>query len=231
MSTHSLTLLFSFTVLFCFGQKKQNAVPAVEQRMLDRGLVNIQSIDPDISVELKYATSDNFMGRNVYGELKRAYLQPEMAKRLARASAQLRRLHPGYKLLVYDAARPNAAQYDLWNALDALKIPAGSKTMYVADPKIGSNHNFGCAIDLTITDEKGRPLDMGTRFDFFGPLAYPRKEQEMLRTGKLSRQQVASRELLRKVMVEAGFRANTTEWWHFDGMSKSQAKARYGMIP
>jgi len=154
-----------------------------------------------------------------------------MAKRLTKASALLKRQKPGYKLLVYDAARPNSAQYDLWNALDHLKIPARSKTQYVADPKIGSNHNFGCAVDLTIADEKGIPLDMGTKFDFFGPLAYPRSEQEMLKKGKLTAQQLENRQLLRSVMTQVGFKVNTTEWWHFDGMSKAQARAKYGMIP
>lgn len=207
------------------------SLPSIEQKMVDRGLVDIQKMDPDISVELKYSTTDNFIGRDVYGELTRAYLQPEMAKRLAKASALLKKAKPGYRLLVYDAARPNSAQYDLWNALDHLKIPARSKTQYVADPKIGSNHNFGCAIDLTVTDEKGIPLDMGTKFDFFGPLAYPRSEQEMLKKGKLTAKQIENRQLLRKVMTQGGFKVNTTEWWHFDGMSKAQARAKYGMIP
>ncbi len=206
-------------------------LPPIEQKMVDRGLVDIQKADPDIRVELKYSTTDNFIGRDVYGDLTRAYLQPEMAKRLAKASALLKKEKPGYRLLVYDAARPNSAQYDLWNALDHLKIPARSKTQYVADPKIGSNHNFGCAVDLTVVDENGKPLDMGTKFDFFGPLAYPRSEQEMLKKGKLTVRQVENRQLLRKVMTQVGFKVNTTEWWHFDGMSKAQARAKYGMIP
>jgi D-alanyl-D-alanine dipeptidase len=207
------------------------SLPPIEQKMVERGLVDIQKVDRDILIELKYSTTDNFIGRDVYGELTRAYLQPEMAKRLAKANALLKQQKPGYKLLVYDAARPNSAQYDLWNALDHLKIPARSKTQYVADPKIGSNHNFGCAIDLTVTDDKSIPLDMGTKFDYFGPLAYPRSEQEMLKKGKLTTKQVENRQLLRKVMTQAGFKVNTTEWWHFDGMSKAQARAKYGMIP
>jgi len=198
--------------------------------MIDQGLVDVQKIDPEIKVELKYSTTDNFIGKDVYGDFNKAYLQPEMARRLAKASAVLQHSNPGYKLLVYDAARPNSAQYDLWKALDALKIPERSKTQYVADPKIGSNHNFGCAIDLTVVDDKGKPLDMGTKFDFFGPLAYPRSEQEMLLQGKLTSKQIANRRILRQVMVQAGFKQNTTEWWHFDGMSKKQAREKYGMI-
>ncbi len=231
-----LTLIPFFFLLItgAFSQKKKEpktaAVPAIEQKMIDQGLVDIQKAIPGILVELKYSTTDNFIGKDVYGDLNRAYLQPEMVKRLANASAHLKKSNPGYSLLIYDAARPNSVQYDLWNALDNLNIPARSKTQYVADPRIGSNHNFGCAIDLTIADEKGTPLDMGTNFDFFGPLAYPRSEQEMLSKGKLSQKQISNRQILRKVMNQAGFKTNTTEWWHFDGMSKTQARARYGMI-
>lgn len=231
MLKNAFLLLLSGIVSFQTIGQPAKSLPAIEQKMVDRGLVDVQKIDPQILVELKYATTDNFIGRNVYGDLTRAYLQPEMARRLAKANAMLRKEKPGYKLLVYDAARPNSAQYDLWNALDKLKIPPRSKTQYVADPKIGSNHNFGCAIDLTVADENGKPLDMGTKFDYFGPLAYPRSEQEMLKSGKLTVKQVDNRQLLRKVMTEAGFKVNTTEWWHFDGMSKAQARAKYGMIP
>lgn len=230
LKTAICLLLTGFATFETVAQSSKS-LPPIEQKMVDRGLVDIQKIDPDIQVELKYSTTDNFIGRDVYGDLTRAYLQPEMAKRLAKASALLKKEKPGYKLLVYDAARPNSAQYDLWNALDHLKIPARSKTQYVADPKIGSNHNFGCAIDLTVVDGNGKPLDMGTKFDFFGPLAYPRSEQEMLKKGKLTARQIENRQLLRKVMTQVGFKVNTTEWWHFDGMSKAQARAKYGMIP
>jgi D-alanyl-D-alanine dipeptidase len=227
-------LIWLFFVTISFGQEskkeRKSAIPDIEQKIIDQGLTNVQEANPEILVELKYATTDNFMRKNVYGDLTRAYLQPEMAKRLAKAASLLKQYKPGYKLLVYDAARPNSVQYNLWNALDDLKIPTRSKTQYVADPKIGSNHNFGCAVDLTVVDEKGKPLDMGTNFDFFGPLAYPRSEQEMLKKGRLTQKQIENRQILRKVMTQAGFKANTTEWWHFDGMSKSQARVRYGMI-
>lgn len=232
-----LLTLISFSLFLIFGahsqtkkESKTPVVPAIEQKMIEQGLIDVQKEIPGILVDLKYSTTDNFIGKDVYGDLSRAYLQPEMAKRLANASALLKKSNPGYSLLIYDAARPNSTQYALWNALDNLKIPAGSKTQYVADPKIGSNHNFGCAVDLTVADENGKPLDMGTKFDYFGPLAYPRSEQEMLKKGKLSPKQIANRQILRKAMTQAGFKANTTEWWHFDGMSKSQARAKYGII-
>lgn len=231
-NTAFITILLSSQ---CFAQQTKKSaangnIPAIEQRMIEQGLVDIQKTDPNILVELKYSTTDNFIGRDIYGDLNNAYLQPEMAARLSKASNFLQKSHPGYRLLVYDAARPNSAQYDLWNALDKMNIPKASKTQYVADPRIGSNHNFGCAIDLTVVDEKGKPLDMGTKYDFFGPLAYPRSEDEMLRLGKLTARQITNRKILRTAMTQAGFKQNTTEWWHFDGMSKKQAREKYGMI-
>ncbi|HEV7380621.1 MAG TPA: M15 family metallopeptidase [Dyadobacter sp.] len=231
----ALLFLLSLSFPDSFGQKADKArptgkLPEVEQRMISQGLVNIQELDPTILVDLKYSTTDNFVGKDVYGDLTRAYLQPEMGARLVQAHKLLQKAKPGFKFLVYDAARPNSVQYELWKALDLLKIPEASKSQYVADPKIGSNHNFGCAIDLTVADKKGVPLDMGTKYDFFGPLAYPRSEAEMLRQGKLTPKQIANRKILRAAMTQAGFTQNTTEWWHYDGMSKKAARAKYGMI-
>ncbi|HEV7350745.1 M15 family metallopeptidase [Telluribacter sp.] len=195
--------------------------------MINQGLVDIKKVDSTLLVELKYSTTDNFVGKDVYGDLTRAYLQPAMARKLARANKLLAEIKPGHRLLVYDAARPNSVQYILWDALD---MPARQKPQYVADPKVGSIHNFGCAVDLTVADENGTALDMGTHYDYFGPLAYPRTEQQMLREGKLTTRQIANRALLRRAMTGAGFSVNPTEWWHFDGMSRRQAKATYGII-
>lgn len=225
-------ILFLYISLLSFNTQaqKSKAIPPIEAKMIEGGLVDVQKLDPTIKVDLKYSTTDNFLKKDVYGDLTRAYLQPEMAKRLIKAHALLEKNYPGYRFLIYDAARPNSVQYALWDALDDLKIPQRSKTQYVADPKIGSNHNFGCAIDMTVVDDKGIPLDMGTKFDFFGPLAYPRLEAEMLKKGKLTAQQIANRKILRSVMTQSGFTQNTSEWWHYDGMTKSAARAQYGMI-
>ena len=202
-------------------------IPALEQQMIKQGLVNVQSVDSTIDVELKYSTTDNFVKKDVYGDLENAYLQPEIAKKLARASDFLRKEHPNYHLLIYDAARPNSVQQILW---DEIKVPERQKPQYVANPKIGSIHNFGCAVDLTVANAKGVPLDMGTPYDFFGPLAYPRMESQMLAQGKLTKQQLANRQVLRQAMTQAGFRQNTTEWWHYDGLSRNAARAKFGMI-
>jgi D-alanyl-D-alanine dipeptidase len=130
---------------------------------------------------------------------------------------------------VYDAVRPLAVQWILWEKLDS--IPPKIRTNYVADPKKGSIHNYGCAVDLTIIDtERLQPLDMGTKFDFFGYLAYPRKEAEMLEKGLLTKEQVANRQLLRDVMQEAGYEGITSEWWHFNFYPRKTAEKKYKIV-
>jgi D-alanyl-D-alanine dipeptidase len=198
-----------------------------EKSLIRAGLVNVQEVDPSILVQLKYSTTDNFVGVDVYGDLEQAYLQRDPAAKLARAQRLLREKNPEYRLLVYDAARPRSIQQILW---DTLQKPAKDKPKYVADPQIGSIHNYGAAVDLTIARADGTPLDMGTPYDFFGELAYPAKEAEMLRLGKLTREQVQNRKLLREVMEKAGFEGINSEWWHFNAYSREKAKKRYAII-
>ncbi len=201
--------------------------------MIRQGLVNVQAVDSRIQVDLKYSTTDNFVKKDVYGDLTRAYLQPMAARKLAEANALLIAKHPDLRLLVYDAARPRSVQWNLWNALPQY-TPTVRQT-YVADPRIGSIHNYGCAVDLTIArvDERGgqaKPLDMGTKFDYFGPLAYPSQEAELLKARQLTRQQVENRRLLRTVMRQAGFSPIEYEWWHFNALSRVQAKATFKIV-
>ncbi len=200
----------------------------LEQQMELKGLVNIQLIDPNILVDLKYATADNFVGKNMYGCLKKAFLQKEIAEKLKRASAYLQHSNPKYRLLVYDAARPLSCQYKLWNALSNLSVR--ERETYVANPIKKSIHNFGCAVDLTIATTDGKPIDMGTKYDYFGTLAYPKLENHFLKIGKLTSLQVANRLLLRQIMRKAGFMPIDYEWWHFNGLSRKNAVITYELI-
>jgi D-alanyl-D-alanine dipeptidase len=131
-------------------------------------------------------------------------------------------------LLVYDGVRPLRVQKILWDTID---VPEKIKHFYVAHPDSGSIHNYGAAVDLTIADSVGNPLDMGTPFDFFGKLAYPVKEMEMLKEGKLTNEQVNNRLILRNVMLDAVFTPITTEWWHFNGCSRRRAEQVYKIVP
>ncbi|MDZ7934304.1 MAG: M15 family metallopeptidase [Emticicia sp.] len=207
----------------------QPIITKVEQRMIDQGLVDIQTLDSTIMVELKYSTTDNFVKTDVYGDLTRAYLQPKPAEMLVKASKNLQEKYPDYRLLVYDAARPLTVQHILWNLLDS--IPPKKREDFVANPADGSIHNFGSAIDLTVYDNVSKkPLDMGTKYDFFGDLAYPRLESKMLKTGKLSSQQVANRIVLREAMIKSGYMRIESEWWHFNAISRARAKSLYKIV-
>ncbi|WP_229311786.1 M15 family metallopeptidase [Larkinella rosea] len=213
-------LLLLPNILFAQGK--------LEQAMIRQGLVDIQTVDRTILVELKYSTTDNFVGKDVYDDLTRAYLQPMSAKKLAKASGFLQQKNPEFRLLVYDATRPRSAQWDLWKTLSHL--PVNERGKYVSNPRNGSVHNYGCAVDLTIATKDGKPLDMGTKFDYFGELAYPEKENQWLKQGKLTRKQVENRRLLRSVMQKAGFSSLKTEWWHFNALSRAEAKKMYKIV-
>ncbi|MEY4384016.1 MAG: D-Ala-D-Ala dipeptidase, partial [Bacteroidota bacterium] len=120
-----------------------------------------------------------------------------------------------------------AKQWDLWNALD---LPEKQRSNYVADPRIHSIHNYGSAIDLTLSDEQQVPLDMGTPFDFFGEMAYPKMEQALLRSCRLSQAAYQNRLKLRNAMKAGGFMPIEYEWWHFNAFSRSEAKEKYKVV-
>lgn len=190
-------------------------------------LVLAQTRVPELRVELKYATADNFTGVVIYSPEQRCYLHEETARALAAAQAELSRRHPGYRLIAYDCARPQRAQKRLFDAVK--NTPRGR---YVANPYKGepSRHCRGLAIDLSILDENGHPLDMGTAYDFLGPLAEPRLEAQFLAGKRLTPAQADNRRLLREVMNKAGFAQLPTEWWHFN-LRPKQAPSRYPLIP
>ncbi len=98
---------------------------------------------------------------------------------------------------------------------------------YVADPKKGSIHNFGMALDLSVLDEKGHELDMGTGFDSFTPLAEPQLEKDKLASGELTEAQMANRLILRRPMEEAGFKVLPEEWWHFDSLAADIVRKQF----
>jgi D-alanyl-D-alanine dipeptidase len=199
-----------------------------ELAMEQLGLVNIQELDSTIRVDLRYSTINNFTGKDMYGDLNRCYLQKDVAAKLVSAQAQLKMQYPYYSLLVFDGARPVSIQQLMWDSVD---LAPGERQKYLSNPANRSLHNYGAAVDLTIVDERGNELDMGTPYDFFGELAHPRKESEYFEAGQLSEQQLANRELLREVMRAAGFSRIETEWWHFNSTSRVRAAEIYPVIP
>jgi D-alanyl-D-alanine dipeptidase len=184
-------------------------------------------MDPSIAVNLKYATEDNFLHKNLYGELKNCYLQKDIAGKLVNAQQILKKKFSFYSLIIYDGVRPLSIQQMMW---DELQVPEKLKDKYVSDPQVGSLHNFGCAVDVSIVNEEGWEMDMGTPYDYFGELGHPIAEKRMIEDGKLSWRQFENRKLLRDVMTEAGFMGITTEWWHFNGNSLKQAGEKYHIV-
>jgi D-alanyl-D-alanine dipeptidase len=208
--------------------KLEQEIPVLEEKMRDQGLVDVEEAIPGIKVELKYSTTDNFFGQDVYGDLTKAFLQPAVAQLLKKALDQLQNEHPTYTFLLYDGVRPLSVQQILWDNLDK---PDSLKSLYVADPKKGSLHNYGVAVDLTIFDTKAdSTLDMGTGYDYFGYPAYPDREKEMLAAGKLNKAQIANRDILRKVMTANGFTGIGSEWWHFNAYSRKEAGEKFEII-
>lgn len=200
----------------------------LEQRLIAAGLVNVKAGLPDVFVELKYSTEDNFFGMDVYGDLENCYVQPVVAQMLAEALAYLQATHPDLTFKIYDGVRPLSVQQILWDELDK---PEHIKPLYVADPKKGSLHNYGVAVDLTLVDRAtGKELDMGTGYDFFGYPAYPDREEQMLREGRITEQQVANRKILRDAMLNAGFTGIGSEWWHFNAFSRKVAEQKFEMV-
>lgn len=199
-----------------------------EQQLLDSGLTDIYTLDSTFIVDLRYSTDSNFLGMDVYGDLDKAFLQPEIAKRLLLAEKALQEKHPGYSLIIYDAVRPMRIQRLMWDTLD---LPRGQKQKYLSNPANGGSlHNYGAAVDVSIADENGRPLDMGTPYDFFGEKAHPVLEKTMLDSGILTLQQIHNRELLRSVMKKGGFWNIQTEWWHFNACTRAEAMERYRLV-
>lgn len=189
------------------------------------GLMEIKKICPDIIIDLKYSTTDNFTGKILYQDLKTAYLHPLAANKLSRALELLKKEHPHLNLLVYDAARPLSVQKAMYNAVKDTKYRA-----YVANPSRTSLHNYGLAVDITICDSTGVALDMGTDFDYFGKLAGILREEEFVSQNLLSHNQVNNRRLLRSIMQEAGFSPIRGEWWHFNATSLSEAQNKHPLI-
>ncbi len=203
-------------------------VGELEQSLIDAGLVDIEVIIPGIYVDLKYSTTDNFFGQDVYGELDRCYLQPIVVEMLKKSHEKLQEDHPELTFLIYDGVRPQSVQQILW---DNLNKPDSIKPLYVANPKIGGLHNFGVAVDLTLAyAETGEALDMGTGYDYFGYPAYPDREVQMLKEGKITQEHIANRETLRKVMKHGGFTGIGSEWWHFNAFSRKEAAEKFGMV-
>jgi zinc D-Ala-D-Ala dipeptidase len=163
----------------------------------DKRLVDLATI-PGIQIDVRYATKDNFMKRELY-PVARAFLRAPAAEALRRV--QQERAMEGLGLKVWDAYRPYHVTEAMW---EPIRNPD-----YVADPAKGSRHNRGAAVDLTLIDSRGYELQMPTAYDDFTPRAGHAYTD-------LSRQMIINRARLRAVMEKHGFEPLLSEWWHYD---------------
>lgn len=217
-------LLFSALLTCCLALNVLCQTVDYDVCMARAGLVDLSTLGPGIKIDLKYATTDNFTGKNMYGNFRRAYLVKPAAQALLKSLKQLQSVDPNYGFIVYDAARPISVQRTMWNAV---RGTAGRR--YVASPRRGGPHNYGVAVDISLT-YKGVPVDMGTPFDTFTADAHITAEQYLVKKGRISQQAMKNRQLLRKVLTENGFLTYSREWWHYEFMRASKARRHYSLL-
>lgn len=170
----------------------------IEHKIADTAFVNLKDYSKDFVYDMKYATEDNFLKAKVY-DCAECLLRLKTVKALVAANKEF--IKKGYKIKLYDCYRPLSIQKKMWEIV--------SNPKYVADPKKGSIHNRGGAVDISLVDNNGKELDMGTAFDFFGPEAGHNYTN-------FSKKVLSNRKFLKKIMIENGFNSFDSEWWHYN---------------
>ena len=177
------------------------AAPPKEEGKRAPNLVELVKLDPTIKLDIRYATTNNFLSTPLYTQA-RAFMQRPAAEALVRVNNALR--PRGFGLIIHDAYRPWYVTKMFWDATPP------DKHIFVANPAEGSRHNRGCAVDLSLYDLKtGQEVEMPSVYDEMTKRAYPD-----YRGG--TDQQRQRRKILRDAMEVKGFTVFTTEWWHFD---------------
>lgn len=196
---------FSFALLVLFlilsFQAFAQEGPPKEENKREAKLVELITLDPSIKLDIRYATDNNFVGKKVYPEA-RAFLQKPAAKALVKVHQKLKK--QGLGLVIFDGYRPWSITKLFW------EVTSEDKRKFVANPAKGSKHNRGCAVDLSVFDLKtGQLIEMPSGYDEFTERASPDY------AGGTEKER-ANRDMLRRLMEEAGFTVNPNEWWHFD---------------
>ena len=212
IATHGSKLNILFALLLiaavCSAQAGQVASPAGAQGPPTEAgpfrkpeLVELRDLDPTLRLDIRYATSENFLGRPVYKEA-RAFLQRPAAEALVRANRALRR--KGYGLVIHDGYRPWSVTKIFWDATP------DDKKEFVADPAKGSRHNRGCAVDLSMFDLKtGKLVEMPSSYDEMSERSHINYQGGTEEARRL-------RDMLRAAMEAEGFAVYEPEWWHYD---------------
>lgn len=168
------------------------------QEVSDTTFVNIKNYSSDFVFDLKYATEDNFLNAKVY-ECAECILRYKTVKNLIEANKSF--MKKGYRIKLFDCYRPLDIQKKMWQIV--------SDPEYVANPAKGSIHNRGGAVDLTLVDENGDEIDMGTKFDHFGP-------ESSHFNKNLAHEIIRHRKFLKRIMERHNFESFDSEWWHYN---------------
>lgn len=197
-----LLILVALVLVSCkssyLSSKKSAVLLDINQEKDDNAFVNLKNYSRDFVFDMKYATADNFLKEQVY-PCDECFLRVKTIKALLHANQAF--IAKGYRIKLYDCYRPLAIQKKMWKI-----VP---NPTYVANPKKGSIHNKGGAVDITLVDSLGVELNMGTGFDFFGPEAGHNYTD-------LSAEILANRQLLKSIMLQYNFKSFDSEWWHYN---------------
>lgn len=222
MKTSLILIFFSLQTVFGLAQSgseapktthssraKPAAKPPQNLSRQQNGFSDLIALDPTISLDIRYATANNFTKSKIY-DCARCLLRPEAAEAIVKANKMLKT--KGLYLKVFDCYRPRPYQQRLW---DKVQNPN-----YVTPPAKGSMHSRGAAVDITLVDANGQELDMGTDYDFFGVAAHTDNLN-------LPKQVLNNRRLLRETLEAVGFKGIRTEWWHYSYRLKKYALSNY----
>ncbi len=198
----------------------------IEEDFKKNNLVNVKDLDSTLHVDLMYSSEKNMFGKDMYECLKECYVQLEVAEMVVSAQKKLRKKYPAYSMKLFDGARPRSVQKKMWEIVKETSLQS-----YVANPARGSMHNYGAAVDITIVNEKEEELDMGQP----DPCTYllDKSDSEIkkaLSTIKLTDVQKKNQQLLKTVMMSAGFYPFSLEWWHFRAFQKEIVRKKYKII-
>lgn len=196
-----MTILPAIVLIFGAVFAEAQKFPTAEKNKKEADLIELIKLDNTIKLDIRYARTDNFVGKIVYPEA-RAFMQRPAAESVVRVHKKLKKR--GLGLVIFDGYRPWSITKLFW------EVTPEDKRKFVANPEKGSKHNRGCAVDLSIYDLKtGKLLPMPSDFDEFTERASPDYKGG-------TAEETKNRELLRKLMEAEGFTVNSNEWWHFD---------------
>lgn len=200
MSRLNKLFFFLVSLFWIISSNAQNEAYSSEgaQEISDTTFVNLRDYSNNFIYDMKYATEDNFLKAKVY-DCAECLLRLKTVKALIAANNDFNK--KGYKIKLYDCYRPLSIQKKMWEIV--------SNPQYVADPKKGSIHNRGGAVDISLVDINGKEVDMGTPFDFFGIRASHNYKM-------LSNEVKSNRKYLKKIMINNGFNSFDSEWWHYN---------------